>query len=66
MNKLIKLLISIILGLLWIFLIYSSVSFYKIDFNFKNWDPENRFLVILMGFPIGFFISILSFFEDKK
>ena len=61
-----KLIKSILLGLTWILIFYITFSFYKLSFNVIYWNPEDRFLLILLGLPFGVLISVLQFFNSEN
>jgi hypothetical protein len=54
----------IFIYLLWISILYFTMSFYKLTFDISLWNGENRFMLILLSFA-GLLFAIMGYSDSE-
>lgn len=62
----VPLLVFIITFILWNLFIYGLFVFVSLEPNFINWPQNQRFLFALLGFLLGFNISLITVNKIEK
>ncbi len=64
MKKINRIFTTIICSLIPSLTMYLIISFYKLNLNVYFWEPENRFLLILISVPFGILCGAYNYIEN--